>query len=512
MKNRCMVHALSALLFAGTTTMAGAQDAPGAQASRWAAVLEHGLRPSIAKPGEAVPRWTMRERMAHYKVPGVAVAVLEDGKVVYAAGFGVREAGTDDAVDADTMFSVGSVSKMAAAATSLRLVAQGRIALDRDVGTYLKSWRIPAAPGIRDPRVTLRMLLSHTSGLGVHGFEDYLPGEKLPTILETLDGKPPAKNDPVRLQHEPGAQSDYSGGGITVEQLLIEDVSGKSLVEVAREQVFEPLDMRRSTFESPLPARYGNIAKAHDREGKPTALPRGWQSFPEQAASGLWISARDLGTLVAALIESYRGDGGLLPRAIATQMMTEVSPGARGLGPELSGSGATRRFLHDGSNDSYHAAIEGYLDSGDGLVILTNGKNSKGLRGEIRNAISDALGHGMKPLIRTIALDMAAPTVADLAGTYRLDPAVPMDLRGELADEFDVDTLEVKLAEGALAVTAVGEDDTSPLLPLTPARFLATQFGAEVQFHRDAHGRVRALSVETGTARAYYRRAPASPK
>jgi hypothetical protein len=293
-----------------------------------------------------------------------------------------------------------------------------------------------------------------------------------------------------------------------VEQQVIEDVTGTPLTTAARVQVFDPAGMRRSTFENPLAAARGNIAKAHDDNGKPTALPRGWQAFPEQAASGLWTSANDLGAFVGAVIKSYRGNGGFLPRAIATQMVTEVSPSSFGLGPELSGAGATRRFFHNGDNDSYHAAFEGYLESGDGFVILTNGENSKQLRGEIRNALSDALGHGVKPLIRTANLDLDAPEYAHYAGTYRIDTGVPMDFRRGLADWFDFDALDVKLSDGAITVSITDEDgpESSPLLPLTPARFIASRFGTELEFHRDAHGVVRALSVEAGASRAYYRR------
>ncbi len=473
-------------------------------AARFAHAVEHGLRPSIAAVGAPVPTWSLRERMAHHKVPGVAVAVVRDGKVVYAAGFGARQAGTSEAVDADTLFSVGSVSKMVSAATALRLVASDRLALDRDIDQDLESWHLPA-DGSRQ-RLTLRMLLSHTSGLGVHGFEDYLPGETLPTLRQTLDGLAPAKNEPVRLQHPPGSQVDYSGGGFMVMQQAIEDVTGKPFAEVARQQVFAPLRMSRSTFESPLSPHRGNIAKAHGRDGQPVALPRGWQTFPEQAASGLWTSANDLGAFVAALLASYRGNDGLLPQPLALQMMSEVAPGDRGLGPELAGSGPTRRFLHNGSNDSYKAGIEGYPESGDGFVILTNGSNGGALRGEIRNALSDALGHGVKPVIRTLNPALLVATFPEFAGRYVLDAGVPMDLRGALADWFEVDSLEIRVADGALQLVTPDEEEPAALMPLTPVRFFSGEVGAELQFQRRADGKVHAVSVEAGGARAYYRK------
>ncbi|HEY0661992.1 MAG TPA: serine hydrolase domain-containing protein [Lysobacter sp.] len=492
---------VACLLIGGT---ASAQHVDGAATQQSLAALEHGLRPVVLKAGEPLPAWSLRERMAHYHVPGVAIAILKNGEVVHAAGYGVREAGTHDAVDADTLFSVGSISKVAAAATSLRLVSQGRIDLDRDVNAYLKSWRIPSAPDIGNPVVTMRMLMSHTAGLNVHGFPDFQPGERLPTLIETLDGKSPAKNDAVRLKHEPGWVSDYSGGGVMVEQQVIEDVTGLPLEAVARTLVFDPIGMPRSTFENPLPATRGNIAKAHDEQGRPTALPRGWETFPELAACGLWTSANELGAFVGALIKSYQGKGDFLPRAIATEMMTEVSPSPHGLGPRVEGAGTTRIFHHGGANDSYHAWIEGYLETGDGFVILTNGAQGYDLHREIRNALSDALGHGVNPAVRSVALGTTAP--ADYAGSYRIDAAVPMDVRRALADTFDYDSFELKIVDGAVALGVPGESKPVPLLPLGPTQFANPSGSRQFEVHRDARGIVRGLSVAQGASRAYYRR------
>ncbi|WP_368563234.1 serine hydrolase domain-containing protein [Pseudoxanthomonas sp. UTMC 1351] len=490
------------LTFAGTAAAATALEDASTRTA-----LATGLRPTVLHAGEALPHWSLQERMAHHHVPGVAIAVLRDGQVVHSVGYGTREAGTHDPVDGDTLFSVGSVSKIVTAATTLRLVADGKLALDRDVNTYLKSWQIIASPKAPHPMVTLRMLMSHTAGLGVHGFADYLPGEAMPTLLQILDGKAPAKNDPVRLVHPPGERGDYSGGGVMVEQLVLEETTGLPLESIARMQVFDPLRMRRSTFANPLPASAGNIAKAHDGNGAVTALPRGWQSFPEQAASGLWSSANDLGAFVAGVIGSYRGNGNFLPRPIATQMMTEVSPSWHGLGPRLDGAGTTRIFHHGGSNDSYRAWIEGYLETGDGFVILTNGENGGALSTEIRNALSDAVGRGVNPPVRAIALDLQEPAYADYAGTFVIDSAVPMDHRRALADFFDIEALEVKVADGEVRVGVAGRNRTSQMLPLTPNRFVSPDIDSlELEFHRNAQGRVNALSIEHGAARAHYTR------
>jgi CubicO group peptidase (beta-lactamase class C family) len=494
---------LVAALFAGKA-FAATPEEKGPPSAVFAA-LEHGLRPSILPSGEPLPGWSLQERMAYYRVPGVAIAVLKDGKVVQAAGFGVREAGTQELVNADTLFSVGSVSKVVAAATTLRRVAAGKLDLDRDVNTYLTSWRIPKAPAFPDGQVTLRMLMSHTSGLTVWGFEDYLPGEKLPTLLQTLDGVAPAKNQPVRIDFEPGTRMRYSGGGITVEQLVLENTSNKPLEALARVEVFQPTGMRRSTFVNPLPAKLGNIAKAHGKDGERVALPRGWEAFPEQAASGLWTSANDLGAFVGTLLDSYRGKSSFLPQPVAVQMMTEVSPSLHGLGPRLEGEGQTRIFHHGGTNDSYRAWIEGYLETGDGMVILTNSPGGSKLSVEIRNALSDALGRGINPLVRTV--EVAPTLLASYTGLYRLETRVPDDLTGNLAGQFASGALEVSLAEGVLTV-AENKQQPLTLRPLTPTRFLgvADILPLRFEFLRNAQGVVYALAVERGNAKVYFRR------
>lgn len=273
---------------------------------------ENNLRPAIVEAGQPVPHWSLHDRMAYYHIPGVAVAVLRHGKVWQVKGYGLREAGTNDKVDGDTLFSAGSTSKVATAVMILRMVQAGKLDLDRNIDTYLTSWHVPATKDTPHPDVTLRMLMSHTSGFNVGGFPDFLPQEPVPTLLQTLDGLPPAKHHAVRLIYPPGSRYAYSGGGIEVEQQLLEDVTHTDFATVARTWLLDPLHMQRSTFESPLSASRGNIAKAHDEQGKLVALPRGWQSFPEQAASGLWTSANELGAMVATLIESYQGRNAFL--------------------------------------------------------------------------------------------------------------------------------------------------------------------------------------------------------
>jgi CubicO group peptidase (beta-lactamase class C family) len=468
--------------------------------------LDRGLRPDVAPAGGALPRWSLGERMHHYRVPGVAIAILRNG-VVQAAGYGVRQAGMRDAVDGDTLFSVGSISKVVTAATILRLVARGQLDLDRNVGAYLKRWRLPPSAAVPEPKVSLRMLMTHSAGFGVHGFADYQPHELLPTLVQVLDGSGPAKNEAVRFKHVPGLRSDYSGGGVTVEQMTIEDATGRPLAELAGDEVFAPLGMRRSTFESPLSAASGNIARAHDARGAPTALPRGWESFAESGASGLWTSASDLGRFLGGLIKSYQGRTGFLPLSLATAMMTRVSPGVFGLGPRLGGSGTGRHFYHMGANQSYLSFIEGYPETGEGFVILTNGGNGGGLVAEVRNALADAIGQGAHAELRGVAL--RTPPSPDLRGKYRLDAAVPLALRGALTDNFEYDSVEIDVVGEAVRIALPGQETPAPLIALGPEQFaLPGLYTFVLEFSRDSFGAVRGvtISMPDAASMAYYAR------
>lgn len=358
------------------------------------AAVERGLR-GPADSEDADSRWTIEERMAHYGVPGVSIAVLDGGRIAWAKGYGVLQAGGSEPVDAETVFSVGSVSKVGTAAATLRLVDQGRLDLDRPVNDYLSAWQVPENELTAREPVTLRRIMSHTAGLTVHGFADFQPEEDLPTTVEILEGSGPAKNPPVVVDILPGSRFRYSGGGTTVEQLVIEETMRSDYASAAKTLVFDPLGMSRSTYENPIPASHGNIAKAHDGLGRPTALPRGYEAMPENGASGLWTSPSDYAKLVIAFIESYNGaDDPFISRELAQDVMTRVPPSQFGLGPEIAGEAGMLRFRHGGANDSYKAYMEGHLVTGDGVIVFTNGTRGHQLYAEIIRAVADAEGWG----------------------------------------------------------------------------------------------------------------------
>ncbi len=322
--------------------------------------------------------------MDKHNVPGVSIAVVENGNLKWAKGFGVIQKTSPEKINTETMFSVGSVSKVGTAVATLRLVKKDSLSLDDDVNTYLKSWKVPENQYTKNDKVTLKRIMSHTAGFNVHGFADFLPQEKLPTTIQILKGIHPAKNNPVQVNIPIGSRFRYSGGGTTVEQLVLEDVTGKDFDKVAKELIFDPLRMQRSTYKNPIPKEFDNIAKAHDRQGNPTALPRGYESMPENGASGLWTTPTDLAKLVIAILDSYHNNNTYLGQAIAKQMMIPITPGDYGLGPRITEENGEVYFLHGGSNNSYKAYFISNLNKKNALIIFTNGARGRDL---IRDAL-----------------------------------------------------------------------------------------------------------------------------
>ena len=330
-------------------------------------------------------------------------------------------------------------------------------------------------------------------------------------MLDTLNGTRPATHGPVRFVDAPGTRYRYSGGGYTVAQLAATDVAGETFPKLADDMLFTPLGMTRSSFVNPLPASLGNIAKAHDRRGRPQALPRGYEAMPEMGASGLWTSANELGAMVAALIESYRTANGFLPQPIAVDMMTKVSPSEHGIGPRMEGSGVVRMFHHGGANNSYRAWIEGHLVTGNGLVVLTNGTNGNDLYVEIRNAAADVYGWNLNEAVSLASVPTQPAMLASFAGTYKPHGNYPMTHREQMVGWIYDRALNISVDGGKLYANIEGSDRKSELVPSAPNRFILSELGqrvgvAEIVFHRDTDAKTSSMTFELPGARSLYQR------
>ncbi|MBI5473411.1 MAG: beta-lactamase family protein [Ignavibacteriae bacterium] len=340
--------------------------------------------------GTPIPEEALRIELEQHKVPGVSIAVVHNGQVDWAKGYGVCEHGKSDPVDTMTLFQAASISKPVSAVAALSLVERGLLTLDEDVNHKLQSWKIPENTFTRKRSITLRHLLSHSAGFTMHGVPECSVDDTIPTLVQILDDTVHGPREPVRVVCEPGTSFRYSGGGYIVLQLLLTDVTQRPFEQLAREFVLQPAGMASSTFEQPLPPRlHDRAAAGHLEDG--TLMKGSWHTLPEQAAGGLWTTPRDLASFMIALWRSYHGiSDALLPKQLAREMLTRQVDDF-GLGFSLPSAGVPR-FQHGGSNGGYRCFMVLSIDQPDGVVIMTNGDSGEPLLWEIFEAIAHAYG------------------------------------------------------------------------------------------------------------------------
>lgn len=438
-------------------------DAVGGPSNVHTRNVEANLRPPVIKPGDQP--LTLVEEMRRYDVPGISVAVVHDGKIAWARGWGVRDLTSCAPVTPNTAFQAASISKVVTAVIALRLVEQGKIGLDQNINQSLRSWQLPKDEKLAPNGVTLRELLSHTAGLGVHGFDHgYLPGATLPTTVQILDGVPP-EDQPVRSILPAGAQFEYSGGGYIVTQLALTDVTGMSFANLAQREVLGPLGMTRSAFAMPpSPAIRADMAFG-SAWGKP--IPGNYVVLPQLAAAGLWTSAGDLARLLIDLQASAAGKKGhRLSPAMTRVMMTPVK-GNWGLGLALYTDNAPR-FGHDGVNPGFDSFMIAYAGKGDGIVVLTNGGDGRRITADV---------------VRAVATDYGWPEIAAPATEEK---TLSLAQLSKAAGHFEGGGLKVDFEARPDGLFAnAGAPSFERLIALSPTRFRSDSTGITCEFAPD---------------------------
>ncbi|MEY2529218.1 MAG: hypothetical protein QOJ05_1308 [Verrucomicrobiota bacterium] len=333
--------------------------------------------------GGAIPVWAdqvddvIREQMKKRGITGLSLAIIDGGKIVREQGYGFTDKSGKTPVTNSTLFQAGSISKAVAALGALHLVDKGLLSLDEDVNAKLRKWKVPSNQFTDVRKVTLRLLLSHTAGMTVHGFPGYAIGAPLPTLIQILNGEKPANTAAIRVDQIPGTGWRYSGGGYQVMQQMVMDMTGKPFPKFMDETVLKPLGMVSSTYSQPLPDEiavraakgYGGIF------GQP--VNAGWHIYPEMAAAGLWTTAGDIGRFAIGIQKAVSGQSNpVISQALTKEMLTSQRDND-GLGVFLRSSGKTLRFMHDGVDAGFDAALTAYAYEGKGAAIMIN-KNDDG--------------------------------------------------------------------------------------------------------------------------------------
>lgn len=338
----------------------------------------------------------VKTRLREQHIPGLSLAVIQNGAIVRQQAYGVTDSTTRDAATPATLFQAASISKPVAGLAALRLVDAGKLELDADVNRTLRDWKVTDNAFTRDSRVTLRGILSNSAGFGVPGFPGYAPGAPLPTVRQVLDGAAPANTAPVRVEVAPRSNWRYSGGGHAVLQQLLTDAAERPFEQLMDELVLSALGMARSSFRQPLPQQLAAGAAHGHVEGKP--LAGGWHVYPEQAAAGLWTTPSDLARFAIGLHRAFVNQSvpgqpaPILSQALTREAMNRQIA-SEGLGLFVMGTdGGAPSLRYAGRNRGFDAFLWFTPANGNGIVVMINANDNATSVNTIARAIAARYG------------------------------------------------------------------------------------------------------------------------
>ncbi len=351
----------------------------------------------------------MPDLLRKHAVPGAQIAIGFRGRVVLAASFGMADLSRSTPMTDGTIFKAASLAKPVTALCVLRLVDRGLLSLDAPFEHYTH-WRLPPhrCHG-HDPRlITLRRLLSHTSGLDAAKFPQVPPGATSPSALEILDGAFGPDLTP-HIRTPPGSTLRYAGSNFELLRVILETVCREPLPAIAAREVFGPLGLTHTR----LGSSRGDPSVIAEREAvaheeSDHAVPE--LCYPAIGSSGLYTNASELARIWLAIGGAPLDDGQCLlspslHREMLTAQATLPTGYAFGLGVALARWGDRPLFKHAGIARGLFSMAEGTPDGC--VVIMTNsGDNAKPV---VMPLVNRCTGHIIAALVHPIAAAPAVP-------------------------------------------------------------------------------------------------------
>jgi len=450
------------------------------------------------KRSEDEGAWTLQDRMRHYKVKGVSIAVIHNYQLDWAKGYGLADEERKTPVTAETVFQAASISKSLNAVGVLKLVQEHKLNINADIDNYLAggkglpqgaytiagNWKFPYDSLSKGKKITMANLLSHTAGLTVHGFEGYEKGTDIPAIAQVLDGLPPANSKPVRSMYEPGLKYEYSGGGITISQLMVMNITHEPYEKYMAENVLIPLEMTSSTYSQFAPRdRRKFYATGYREDGK--EIPEKYHIYPEQAAAGLWTNPTDLSKYIIETQLAYEGKSA----KVLNQQMTEVRltpyiDKKAAMGVFVEELDSTKYFEHEGANEGFRSMYYGSLEGGNGVVVMVNSDNGN-IIPEIVNSVAKVYGFkGLfhSDVIKVVQVKVASNLLQAYVGKYEIDP----------------DNILTVTLDGTQLYGEVKGRSRFGLFPESDTKFSAKAIDVGFEFVRDDKGNVLKTVINEG--------------
>jgi CubicO group peptidase (beta-lactamase class C family) len=300
----------------------------------------------------------IRAAMAREKVPGLAIALVHDDRVIWSEGYGVANSFTSRIVLADTPFEAASIGKAVTAYAALKLVEEGRLDLARPLSEYLAKQFVAPSP-YRD-RITARQVLTHTSGLSNN-------------LLESIH----------HIAFKPGTQFRYSGVGFMYLQRAIESITHQAFDDFMRRTVYAQLGMASSSYF--LSSCEDRIARGHLHPfGFAMPMPFAAIGQPD-AANLLCSSAPDLARFAVELMNPHFLEKNLVAQMLTDQVQGRIGdePVSWGLGVGLVHSAEGTCFWHWGDNGDFESYLIGCPEQKIGVAIMTNSSRGRVVAREI---------------------------------------------------------------------------------------------------------------------------------
>jgi CubicO group peptidase (beta-lactamase class C family) len=335
------------------------------------------------QPGDLQSRTALIERaiteeMARQAVPGLAVAIAKDGRLLYAKGFGYADLENKVPFTPQTVSRIGSVSKTFTATAALQLVEQGKLNLDAEVQTYVPSFPKKPWP------LTVRQLLCHQSGIRHYQGNEFLSA----TFYDTIDAPLAVfQNDP--LKNEPGTAYSYTTYGYTLLSKVVEAASGERFVEYLQRHILEPLGLKQTGFD------YSRRLILHRARGYTKRQGGELENAPSVDVSNKWGGGGMLSTVEDLLRYGAAFDADQLLKPETRELMFTAAstrdgkPTAYGLGWAIATEQGRRRIEHTGGSVGATAVLTKYPDQGVMIAVLVNCDHYSA--GRIKNRIAQIL-------------------------------------------------------------------------------------------------------------------------
>jgi CubicO group peptidase (beta-lactamase class C family) len=430
---------------------------------------------------DSVNEWNLQQRMGVYKIRGLSIAVVHNYIIEWARGYGVMDTATQKPVTTQTLFQAGSISKSLNSVGVLKLAQDKKIDLYTDINNYLHTWKFPYDSLSKGTKITVANLLSHTAGLTLHGFPGYARGDTIPSLTEVLNGKPPANTRPIRSQFEPGLRFQYSGGGTTISQLIVMDVTHQPYDVYMWNNVLKPLGMTMSSYTQPPAANNQKfLATGYRSDGK--EVEEKYHVYPEQAAAGLWTNPTDLSMYIIETQLSLQGKSNkVLSQQMTKLRLTPYIDSNAAFGVFIDKKGDEKYFGHNGADEGFLSAYTGSFENGNGVVVMVNSDNGSILN-EVINSVATVYGwkNYYKPVVKKI-VPVADSLLDAYAGNYFLDG----------------DTINIS-RKGNEVLLIVNRIQTFTIYFSSPEDFFTKDISLELRFEKDAEGKVKDFYFKQG--------------